>query len=109
MKIDLEHVDDLARGAAILTVDALNMMLIALLVLLVLRQVMPIASGLAGGGSLSSYGIASRSVSSGLRSFGRHAVAGTLGAVARDTGSIVRSAAVQSRQTLARTWRNWRR
>jgi type IV secretion system protein VirB6 len=43
-----------ARGAAILTVDALNMMLIALLVLLVLRQVMPIASGLAGGGSLSS-------------------------------------------------------
>jgi len=30
-----------ARGAAILTVDALNMMLIALLVFLVLRQVMP--------------------------------------------------------------------
>src|ERR1019366_508187 len=38
-----------ARGAAILTVDALHMMLIAVLVFLVLRQVMPIASGLAGG------------------------------------------------------------
>ena len=34
-----------ARGGAILTVDALNMMLIALLVFLVMRQVMPIASG----------------------------------------------------------------
>ncbi len=38
-----------ARGAAILTVDALNMMLIAVLVFLVLRQVMPIAAALAGG------------------------------------------------------------
>jgi type IV secretion system protein VirB6 len=52
-----------ARGSAILTVDALNMMLIALLVFLVLRQVMPIASGLAGGASLSSFGTASRSFS----------------------------------------------
>lgn len=109
-----------ARGAAILTVDALNMMLIALLVFLVLRQVMPIASGLAGGTSLSSFGIASRSVSSGLTAFGRNAVrpamgkarpyvAGTLGAVARGTGLVVRDAAAQSRQALARNWRNWRR
>jgi type IV secretion system protein VirB6 len=52
-----------ARGAAIFTVDALNMMLIALLVLLVLRQVMPIAAGLAGGASLNSFGVASRGVS----------------------------------------------
>ena len=52
-----------ARGSAILTVDALNMMLIALLVFLVLRQVMPIASGLAGGASLNSFGTASRSIS----------------------------------------------
>src|ERR1700723_642798 len=58
-----------ARGTAILTVDALNMMLMALLVFLVLRQVMPIASGLAGGASLSSLGIASRSIASGLASF----------------------------------------
>src|SRR5271154_2935528 len=52
-----------ARGTAILTVDALNMMLIALLVFLVLRQVMPIASGLAGGGSLNTFGVASRGFS----------------------------------------------
>ena len=108
-----------ARGAAILTVDALNMMLIALLVFLVLRQVMPIASGLAGGASLSSYGVASRSVSSGLTAFRRGVlrpaknvtpyVAGTLGAVALSAGLAAREAAAHSRQALARSWRDWRR
>jgi type IV secretion system protein VirB6 len=108
-----------ARGAAILTVDALNMMLIALLVFLVLRQVMPIASGLAGGASLSSYGVASRSVSSGLTAFRRGVlrpaknvapyVAGTLGAVALSAGLAARDAAAHSRQALARSWRDWRR
>jgi len=109
-----------ARGTAILTVDALNMMLVALLVFLVLRQVMPIASGLAGGGSLSSLGVGSRSISSGLASFRKnHAdpatnqvrpyVRDTLGEVAGGTGAVVRSTAVQSRQALVRSWRNWRR
>ena len=109
-----------ARGAAILTVDALNMMLIALLVLLVLRQVMPIASGLAGGASLSSFGFASRSLSSGLTAFGKNVlnpakkkvspyVTRTVGTVARNTGLVVRDAATQSRQALARGWREWRR
>jgi type IV secretion system protein VirB6 len=56
-----------ARGAAILTVDALNMVLIAVLVFLILRQVMPIASGLAGGLALSTFGLVSRSVSLGTR------------------------------------------
>jgi type IV secretion system protein VirB6 len=51
-----------ARGAAIVTVDALHMVLIAVLVFLVLRQVMPIASGLAGGASLNSLGLMSQSV-----------------------------------------------
>jgi type IV secretion system protein VirB6 len=108
-----------ARGAAILTVDALNMMLIALLVFLVLRQVMPIASGLAGGASLSSFGMASRGVSSGVTALGRNVlgpfarkvappVAGTLGAVARNTGVAVRDAASQTRHALARGWRDWR-
>ena len=59
-----------ARGAAILTVDALNMVLIAMLVFLILRQVMPIASGLAGGLSLSSFGLISGSVRSGVRMAG---------------------------------------
>ena len=52
-----------ARGSAIFTVDALNMLLIAVLVLLILRQIMPIAAGLAGGLALNSFGI----VSGGLR------------------------------------------
>jgi type IV secretion system protein VirB6 len=60
-----------ARGTAILTVDALHMVLIAMLVFLILRQVMPIASGLAGGASLNSFGFVSRSVSGGLRGAGR--------------------------------------
>ena len=42
-----------------------HMVLIAVLVFLVLRQVMPIASGLAGGVSLHSFGIASRSLRMG--------------------------------------------
>jgi type IV secretion system protein VirB6 len=49
-----------ARGAAIMTVDALHMMLIAALIFLILRQVMPIASGLAGGVALSSFGLLGR-------------------------------------------------
>ena len=48
-----------ARGAAIVTVDALNMVLCASLVLLVMRQIMSIAAGLASGIALSSFGIAS--------------------------------------------------
>jgi type IV secretory pathway VirB6-like protein len=46
-----------AKGAAILTVDALDMLLVAGLVLLILRQVMPIAARLAGGVALSGFGV----------------------------------------------------
>ena len=53
-----------ARGTAILTVDALDMLLVSALVLLVMRQVMPIAAALAGGGSLSTFGTVSRGASS---------------------------------------------
>ena len=49
-----------SRGAAIVTVDALDMVLVAMLVLLVMRQVMPIAAALAAGVSLSSLGLLSR-------------------------------------------------
>jgi type IV secretion system protein VirB6 len=56
-----------ARGSAILTVDALNMVLIAVLVFLILRQVMPIASGLAGGLALSTFGLVSRTTTMGMR------------------------------------------
>jgi hypothetical protein len=92
-----------------LTVDALHMVLMAVLVFLVLRQVMPIASGLAGGASLNSFGFVSRSLGSTSRSIGggmRHAGKAASAAlklaapyVARRlsrTGDVVRSAAVRS-------------
>jgi type IV secretion system protein VirB6 len=89
-----------ARGAAILTVDALNMMLIAFLVFLVLRQVMPIASGLAGGLALHSFGIASRSGVWATTTAARLAVkraapfvARSVGAAVQGTGRVMRGAA----------------
>ncbi len=45
-----------ALGSAILTVDALNLLLVSALVALVLRQVPAIAARLAGGGALSTFG-----------------------------------------------------
>jgi type IV secretion system protein VirB6 len=55
-----------ARGPAIVTVDSLNMVLVSVLVFLVMRQVMPIAAGLAGGVALSSFGTVSRFVRWGM-------------------------------------------
>ncbi len=52
-----------ALGDAMATVDTLNMLLISALAFLLMRQVMPIAAGLGGGVSLSSYS----TVSSALR------------------------------------------
>jgi type IV secretion system protein VirB6 len=57
-----------ARGAAILTVDALDMVLVSGLVFLLMRQIMPIAAGLAGGIGLTSFGVISRFVDIGRRS-----------------------------------------
>jgi len=54
-----------AKGAAILTVDALDMLLVAGLVLLLLRQVMPIAARLGGGVALASFGVASGALGRG--------------------------------------------
>lgn len=59
-----------ARGAGLATVDSLNMVLVSVLVFLVMRQVMPIASGLASGVSLNSFGTVSRLVMWSVR-FGR--------------------------------------
>ena len=103
------------------------MMLIALLVFLVLRQVMPIASGLAGGASLNSFGIPGRGVFWGARAAGKLAksyagfvspyVARSVGYAVRGTGQVVRSAAAHSGryiygragaglEALSRNWRN---
>jgi type IV secretion system protein VirB6 len=50
-----------ALGSTITTVDAIDMVLASVLVFLVLLQIMPIAGGLAGGVSLNSFGVISRS------------------------------------------------
>jgi type IV secretion system protein VirB6 len=62
-----------ARGTGVMTVDSLDMVLVSVLVFLVMRQVMPIASGLASGVSLSSFGTVSRLMFWGARQlrFGR--------------------------------------
>ncbi len=102
------------RGSAIVTVDALHMMLVATLVFLVLRQVMPIAAGLAGGVALSSYGLVSRTLQRGLQVGGAKAAmaafhgasyAGQMaGAAARGTARAARQAAAYGRD-----WRRNRR
>lgn len=99
-----------ARGTSILTVDALNMMLVAALVFLLLRQVMPIASGLVGGASLVSYGAVSRSAVWGMRQLTPAAV-GTgrvVGTAARDAGRFVAIRALSSAAALSRSWRKKR-
>lgn len=90
----------LARGTAILTVDALNMVLVAMLVFLVLRQVMPIASGLGGGLALSSFGLVSRGIAWGMHrsamtaqpfaGYVLRATADGIAGAARDTGLRLR-------------------
>jgi type IV secretion system protein VirB6 len=52
-----------ALGSAIMTVDALDMILVAVLVFLFMRQVMPIASALAGGVAVHTFGTVSRAIS----------------------------------------------
>jgi type IV secretion system protein VirB6 len=94
-----------ARGAALLTVDALDMVLMAMLVFLLLRQVMPIASGLAGGLSLSSFGLMSRTVGRGA---GLGGAAGVLAGKAA-IGLLARawfSHAKQDKPAAVMSWRD---
>src|ERR1700722_7895730 len=94
-----------ARGAALLTVDALDMVLVAMLVFLLLRQVMPIASGLAGGLSLSSFGLMSRTVGRGA---GLGGAAGVLAGKAA-IGLLARawfSHAKQDKTAAVMSWRD---
>lgn len=48
-----------ALGAALQSVDVVNMLLVALLVFLFMRQIMPIAAGLAGGSPINTFGTVS--------------------------------------------------
>ena len=103
------------------------MVLISVLVFLVLRQVMPIAAGLAGGVSLNSFGLASRGLGWGMRTVGNFAtpalaaaspyVVRHVGNAARGAGAAIRNAAIHSGrnayraagsgiEVLGRHWRN---
>lgn len=92
-----------ARGAAIVTVDALNMVLVSVLVFLLMRQVMPIAAALAGGVSLSSFGLVSRFVGWGVsRTAGAAHGAAALTAAQFAGGATQPTAA----STVQGAWRN---
>lgn len=66
-----------ARGAALLTMDALDMVLMSGLVFLLLRQIMPIAAGLASGPALDGFGAIGRALG-GLAGVGVAATRGGL-------------------------------
>jgi len=92
-----------ARGSAIATVDALNMVLVTVLVFLLMRQVMPIAAALAGGVALSGYGTVSGLVSWGMRrglAFGAGIAGLTAGAMVPEA-----SPAAQGRAAPEAAWR----
>ncbi len=97
-----------ARGSAILTVDALNMLLIAVLVFLILRQVMPIASGLAGGLALSSFGLLSRTMRWGMQTGIAAGVPTARFAVAH-IPRIIRTTPGYMRSRIGALSRSWRR
>jgi type IV secretion system protein VirB6 len=87
-----------ARGAAILTVDALDMVLVSGLVFLLMRQIMPIAGGLAGGIGLTTFGAVSRFVDMGRRYTSRGLVhAGKYALAASDS---------QPTQSAGASWRD---
>ena len=74
-----------ARGTGLLTMDTLDMILVAVLVFLVLRQVMPIAAGLAGGLALNSFGVLSRTVMMAMPRRRAERVCGEVSSIVRRT------------------------
>ncbi len=66
-----------ALGSAVMTVDALNMVLVSVLVFLFMRQVMPIAAALGGGVALNGFGAVSRIINWGMRRVGPITSAGS--------------------------------
>ena len=83
-----------ARGAVILTVDALDMVLVAVLVFLLMRQIMPIAAALAGGAAISTFGAVSGVVRWGMRGSVGVAVP-YLARIGREFGSGSKPATIQ--------------
>jgi type IV secretion system protein VirB6 len=99
-----------ARGTAVLTVDALNMVLVAVLVFLVLRQVMPIASGLVGGASLHSQGFIGRHMARGIGLAGKAAAPALRFAASHVAGGVdgVAQRGAAASAAFRRSWRNLR-
>jgi type IV secretion system protein VirB6 len=115
-----------ARGTGLLTMDTLDMMLVAVLVFLVLRQVMPIAAGLAGGLALNSFGMLSRTVmmamprrkAESVRDEVSSILGGTPRPMVRDVGAAVpaalkpggaaRDGASTGLESLDQQWRTFR-
>jgi len=79
-------VQTVARGPGIQTVDSLDMVLVAVLVFLLMRQIMPIAAALAGGTAISTFGAVSRLVRWGMRGAAGAAVP-YVGRIRREFGS----------------------
>jgi type IV secretion system protein VirB6 len=103
-----------ALGGNVLTVDTLDMLLVAALVLLILRQVMPIAARLAGGVSLSSQVMVGAIARSGGRAAWRGGGIAMRQAIERARGGVVSmggGASVATTVTLppARVRPVWRR
>jgi type IV secretion system protein VirB6 len=92
-----------ARGAAILTVDALNMVLVSVLVFLLMRQIMPVAAALASGVSLSSFGAISRFMAWGTQR-GAGVARGAAGLAVERLAST--GAQGGARPTVQGAWRN---
>jgi type IV secretion system protein VirB6 len=85
--VDTYAAQTAALGSAIMTVDALNMMLVSVLVFLFMRQVMPIASSLAGGASVNTFGTVSGAVNWSARTGMNAAKRGGKRMLARVLGS----------------------
>ncbi len=87
-----------ALGSALDIVDALDLLLVTVLVFLFMRQVMPIAAGLAGGAALVTYGVVGRTLGFGARPlastanrWGSAAAMTVGGAAARDGSGRLRA------------------
>ena len=77
-----------ALGAALDTVDALDLLLVTALVLLFMQQVMPIAAGLSGGIALGTLGMMSRAVRTATRPLGAGTRLAASAVVAGRAGSM---------------------
>ena len=91
-----------ALGSALDTVDALDLLLVTALVFLFMRQVMPIAAGLAGGAALTTFGLPGRTLGWGARKVTFGATKVIAPGVAVVGGALLSSARERSRKTRAR-------